>query len=261
VFVEAFKDERRPLKLALPPGQYRLRRESASGRADAALIELLPGQLLDAAGLSWQEAAARPRGATDAVGEAAIADLEFSAPFTPEVVSTLAAGYQAGREPSTSARRSDTSIEATTFVGTAPLGLAGSELGASLAIARRFGWVYAALRASFATSSHQTDAGPYRLQRWGALLEAGPIWRLGRVDLGLLVGAGTTTTLRRSRSGPAKGHLLGPTAAGGAGLWYALGGGFSLVARARYGVQWLAVDDELRSTGTISGDFGLAWGF
>jgi hypothetical protein len=92
VFAEAFKDTQRPLRLALPPGHYRLR-HTADGRVLAAPAELLAGQALDTGHLAWTDARSEARGPAPEV------DLAVSTPFTSEAVSTLEAGFHAGREP------------------------------------------------------------------------------------------------------------------------------------------------------------------
>src|SRR5205823_8859714 len=92
VFAEVYQDGPRPLRLALPPGHYRLRR-TAEGRMLAAPAELEAGQSLDAGQLAWADTRSEARGPAPEV------DLSFSTPFTPEAVSALEAGFHAGRAP------------------------------------------------------------------------------------------------------------------------------------------------------------------
>jgi uncharacterized caspase-like protein len=256
VFAEAYKEARRPLRLALPPGQYRVRR-SADGRAQAAAAVLRAGQWIDAGRLAWSDDAR-----TEARGPAPAPeiDLAFSAAFTPEAVSTLEAGFRAGRAPASALAARRLLVLGGT-AGPAPLGLGGVELGIALGARQRLGrWAVGGVRLSFATSSHRVDGAPYRLERPGLLAEGG--LRLAPapwLDLQALVGGGAAAAIRRGE-GPASGDPVAPLLSAGAGAHVALGGRWALVVEARYLVHWVRIDGARGAHGGALVDVGLGWG-
>src|SRR5262249_7687943 len=97
IFAEAFQGQDRRLRLTLPAGRYRIERVVDAEHAGKAEVELQPGQPLDLAGVAWEvETTGRPLRARGGDDEGALA---FAAAFTSEAVSTLGAGYDAGRAP------------------------------------------------------------------------------------------------------------------------------------------------------------------
>ena len=281
VFAEVFKDRSRPLKLALPPGRYRLRQVVDRARSMSAIAELRPGEVLDAAKLSWtaetagagtrggaageasESSGAEAGGAGDADDGAGGGDLAFSAAFTPEVVSTLEAGFRAGRQPPVPlASRAGTVVLAGT-AGTAPLDLGGAELGLSLQARLALGrWAFAGLRLALATSSHTAlPARPYQLHRHAVTVEGGPRWSpVPRLELAAFAAAGAGGTLRRE-AGSSSGDPLAPLAGGGAGLRLALAGRWALLVEGRWLVHWIEVDGRRRATSGPVLDLGVGWGF
>jgi uncharacterized caspase-like protein len=253
VFAEVFKDAARPLRLALPPGRYRVRR-TAAGRVLAAPAELQAGQSLDAAGLTWTDARTETRGPAPEI------DLAFSAPFTPEAVSTLEAGFQAGRQPSSVFDSRGTLVGLSATAGPAPLGLSGVELGVALAARRSFGpHALGGVRLSYAGSSQRAGAEDYRLERVGVLIEGGPRLRpLSSYEVSALVGAGAAAVLRRG-TGAASGDPFAPLVSIGLGQQLALGGRWAILGEVRGLLQWVRVDGERGARAGLVVDLGVAW--
>jgi hypothetical protein len=270
VFVEAFKDRRRPLKLALPPGRYRLRQiapgDAPGGVAD---VMLAPGQVLQVADAAWQRAAASAVTARDGEtasgqvndgdGGAGGLSLAFSDPFTPDVVSTLAAGYRAGREPSTDSSAPD-SLAIGLALGPAPLDLGGGETVLPLTYRHRRGWALLGARAELGWSTHLGGGRSYRLTRPGLLVEGGARWlRWSRLELAATVGAGVKTALRMAED--TSGDLWGPTVAAGLGLGVRISGRAFLTVDLRYAVHWIAVDGQRRASFDPTFGIGAGMGF
>jgi hypothetical protein len=253
VFAEVYKDGSRPLRLALPPGHYRLRR-TAEGRVLAAPAELEPGQSLDTGRLTWTDARSETRGPPPEV------DLAFSAAFTPEAVSALEAGFQSGRQPSSPLTGPGTVLGLSGTAGPAPLGLPGLELGVALQLRRGFGHhALAGVRLSYATSSHRAGLEDYRLERPGLLVEGGARFGpLAALELHALAGAGASAVLRRG-SGPASGDPLAPLVTGGVGAQWALGDRWALLAEVRGLVQWVRIDGARSAHAGALLDLGVAW--
>jgi hypothetical protein len=253
VFAEVYQDGPRPLRLALPPGHYRLRR-TAAGRVLAAPAELQAGQSLDAGHLSWADARSETRGVAPEV------DLAFSAPFTPEVVSALEAGYQAGRQPSAPLAARRISLALSFTAGPAPLSLGGAELGLAFDVRHALGRRgLAGARLSYAASSQRAGLEDYRLERAGVLVEGGA--RLApapSIDLYALAGAGATAVLRRG-SGPTSGDPLAPLISAGLGGQWAVGARWAVLAEARALVQWVRIDGARAAHAGVLFDLGMAW--
>jgi hypothetical protein len=253
VFAEVFKDGPRPLRLALPPGRYRLRR-NAEGRMLAAPAELQAGQSLDAGALAWADERSEARGPAPEV------DLAFSAPFTPEAVSTLEAGFQAGRQPSSPLTARQTQLGLSFTLGPAPLGLSGIELGVALDVRR--GWGRHGLfgvRLSYAVSTHRAGLEDFRLERPGLLVEGGV--RFGpapALELYALGGAGAAALLRRG-NGPSSGDPFAPLVSAGLGAQWSLGRRWALLAEGRGLLQWVRIDGERAAHAGLLFDLGVAW--
>jgi uncharacterized caspase-like protein len=254
VFAEVFKDGARPLRLALPPGHYRLR-HAAEGRMLAAPAELQPGQSLDAGALAWSEARSEARGPAPEV------DLAFSAPFTPEAVSTLEAGFQAGRQPSAPFAARAIRVALSFIGGTSPFQLSGAELGVAVGVRRNFGSsAVAGVRLSYASSSHRAGLDEYRLERPGLLVEGGVrLVQRPEYELYPLVGVGGAAVLRRG-SGPTSGDPFAPTISAGLGQQLSLGGRrWAAFLEVRALVQWVRVDGTREAYRGLLGDLGVAW--
>ncbi len=260
VFAEVFKDDRRDLKLALPVGRYRVVRREADGHALESLVNLTAGDEVDVSLGSWSETSAAARG--DSAGdEASDQPLGFTAAFTPDVVSTLAAGYHAGRRPSATALSSPQFIGIAPAVGGVPLGLPGVEVGLAIRYRRHVGDWFAGARAAYLGSAQRADNETYRLHRSSLAIEGGLHRRWGRtVGAGLWLAGGVASVLRRSASG-ASGDPLGPVAGGGLGVDWQLPGPWVLFAEGRYLVQWIAVDGQRRVDGEPTLELGLGWRF
>jgi hypothetical protein len=252
VFVEAFQDPARPLRLSLPAGRYRIQRSEPGGAISAATVELRTGELSDGAALAWGAAATGSRDGEEA-------EMAFSAPFSPEVVSTLEAGFRAGREPPTPLAGRRTRLAVTSLAGAAPL-LGGVELGVGLHARRALGPVaLAGVRAAFATSSHRGEES-YRLQHHALTVEGGAHWGVAPwLDLHALLGAGVGGLVRRAAT--TSGDLLGPLLSAGVGGEAALGGGFALVIEGRAFLQWVRIDDGRERTGGLVAEMGVGYAF
>jgi hypothetical protein len=262
IFAEAFKGQDRRLNLTLPAGRYRVERVVDAEHADKAEVELQAGHPLDLAGVAWEVEptvrALRARGDGQGEGDGAPA---FSAAFTTEAVSTLGAGYDAGRAPTAPLAAPANSAGLAGGVSSAPLGLGGAEPGLSLRYRRRAGAFFAGARLGFGRSAHAA-AGAYHLDRYVAMIEAGPRWSWrDRLELSLVAGAGAATLIRRGSGGDVSGDPLAPAVAGGAGAELRLGGAWCLYADVRYTVQWFSVDGARDATATPGGELGVAFGF
>jgi Caspase domain len=260
VFAEAFKDPQRSLLFSLPVGRYRIERGERGGRILAAAVELVAGQLLDAGRLIWAEAPGDTRGEGPASG--GDGSPAFAAPFSPEVVSTLEAGFRAGREPLPPLAARRTTVAAASVLGTAPLGLGGMEMGLALHARRTLGALgLVGLRAGFATSSHRAGGQSYRLEHHTVAVEGGARWGPARwLALHALGGLGAGGVVQRG-AGAARGDPLGPLATVGIGLELALGGGFALPLEARSWWQWVRVDGARQRHAGLALDVGLAYAF
>jgi hypothetical protein len=263
IFAEAYNGGRRPLRLALPAGRYHVVRGLTPGQSQQADVELRPGERLDLAGVAWAEGSGspvRPRGGgggdggDDDGGGAPI----FGTPFTPEVVSTLMAGFDAGRSPATPALRPPHSLGVAAGVAAAPLGLGGAEAGLSLRYRHRLGGWFAGARAELGRSSHQ-QAGAYRLDRYSGWLEAGPRWNPRRaLELTLSVALGGGSLVRRGSDGALAGDPFAPSAAVGAGGELRLSGAWWAFVDLRYAVHWFGVDGSRRASRAASAALGVA---
>ena len=272
VFAEAWKGDRRPLRLSLPPGRYRVLHGGASDsatRASRAEVTLVAGAPADLARAAWAEAGADgagygQRGAdlgADAGARAGGPEVPiFSAAFTPDVVSTLTAGYDAGREPPAAVGHARNTVEVGLALGSAPLDLRGAEPEVWLGYRRSLGprW-FAAVSLHFARSS-QAAIEPYTLERGTALVGGGArAWVTPRVELAALVLGGGGPVLRRA--GDVTGDWFAPCVAAGLDASLGLSGGWSLRAGARYLVQWIAVDGARRASSEPRGELGAAFAF
>src|SRR5205814_883418 len=123
---------------------------------------------VDLGAVPWHERQ-RDRGADEAPA--------FSADFSPDVVSTLEAGFHAGREGPAADGAFRLQLDAGR--GTAPLGLGGGEPMLSLHLRRRFAPGHLALVARAATSTHATADERFTLRRFALGIEAGRGVRLG----------------------------------------------------------------------------------
>jgi len=272
VFAEAWKGDRRPLRLSLPPGRYRVVHGGSgdsAARPSRADVTLVAGAPADLARVAWAEAVTDgggngQRGAdlgSDAGGAAGGPEVPvFSAAFTPDVVSTLTAGYDAGREPPAPFGHARNTVEVGLALGAAPLDLGGSEPEVWLGYRRSLGprW-FAAGSLHFARSS-QAAAEPYTLERGTALVGGGArAWVMPRLELAALVLGGGGPVLRRA--GDVTGDWFAPCVAAGIDASLAVSGGWSVRAGARYLVQWIAVDGARRASGEPRGELGAAFAF
>jgi len=259
IFAEAWKGTRGLLRLALPAGRYRVLRATDGARFSRADVQVAAGAGADLSLATWTDddsgAVAHARGEGDDSATA------FVAPFTPDVVSTLTAGYDAGRAPPTMMGRGPNSVGVAIGVGGAPLGLAGAELALGVRYRRRVGTVGLLEGAlHLARSSHATSGG-FELDRGMALVGGGI--RLGiapRTELTLVGAVGGGPVMRRG-GGSISGNVLVPTATAdlGANLW--LGAGWGAFAALRYVVQGIRVDSARRASATPVGELGLAYAF
>lgn len=267
VFAEAWKGDRRPLRLALPPGRYRILHGGAGDRPTRASrtdITLVAGAPADLASAAWADAAIDGggpalRGGEDvAAGEGAVPI--FSAAFTPDVVSTLTAGYDAGREPPAPLEHALNEIEAGVALGSAPLDLSGSEPQVWLGYRRILGqtW-FATASVQLARSSHAASE-PYTLDRVTGLVGGGARAFLTRhVEVaGLLLGGGGPVV---RRAVDVSGDSFAPVLVAGVELSVRVAGGWAVRAAARYAVQWIAVDGARRASSEPQGELGAVLAF
>jgi hypothetical protein len=265
IFAEAVKGERRPLRLALPPGRYRVLRATDRETTRAADVELVAGAPVDLARAPWTELAATAptlaRGESDAPDALDPAAPVFSSAFGPEAVSTLTAAYDAGREPPSATRSFAHEVGVAATLAGAPVGLDGVEPGVAIRYRQTFGQLYAGASAAFGRSSHVAGTS-YRLDRFTVLLEAGPRWPLfaERLTLSLALAAGGGPVLRRGDAG-VSGDSFAPLLGVGAGAALRVDGRWSATLDARGTLQWVSVDGTSRQDAGLVALAGLACGF
>jgi hypothetical protein len=251
---QAFKDEVHPLHLALPPGRYRVTRELAD-RREVADFDLAADATIDLDQARWSAGdATRDRGEAETASPASVVD--FTAPFGPEAVAALAAGYRAGREPAVRLPSATAELFAAGGVGRAPLGLAGLEATFAIAVRLPRGRFAPELRLHGSRSAQTSARGAYRLGRFGLLLLAGHDTRVGgRLSLTPYLGGGVTATLR---SGPdTRGDLLGPSAALGLRAELLVAGSWEIGLDSGILWHWVAIDGQRRRTGDPRLSLGL----
>jgi hypothetical protein len=264
ILAEAVKGER-PLRLALPPGRYRVVHATPRERTRAADVELVGGAPFDLAALTttWSDVAAIAP--TVARGDTTTSDAldpspAFGSAFTSEAVSTLQAAYDAGREPPTAARDYGQTIGVAATLASAPLDLGGVETGVALRYRQVFGRIVAGGDAAFGWSSHVAGAS-YRLERFTVLLSVGPRWLpLDRLALSLVGLGGGGPVLRRA-AGETRGDTFAPLVGIGGGAALRIEGRWSATLDARATAQWVSVDGDPRRTTGVTLQAGLAWGF
>ncbi len=265
ILAEAVKGERHALRLALPPGRYRVVHATPRERTRAVDVELVVGAPFDlAATTTWTDVAGPTLargdgldGATDAFDPTAPA---FASPFTSAAVSTLRAAYDAGREPPTAARGYARAVGVAAALGSAPLELGGIETGVALRYRQAFGRLLAGADVSFGWSTHVATT-TYRLDRVMALLSLGPRFvPFNRLELSLAVLVGGGPVLRHA-SGTTSGDTFAPLVGGGGGLAVRIEGRWTATLDARALAQWVGVDGAARRTTGASFQAGLAWAF
>lgn len=263
VFAEAWKGDRHPLRLTLPPGHYRILHAGAGPRDRPSRTEvtLVMGTPSDLSSAAWADAGSEGgamRGDTDD-GTGGVAPV-FSAAFTSDVVSTLTAGYDAGRAPPALLESVSNTLAAGLALGPAPLGLSGPEMQAWLGYRRSLGrHLFAGARLRLARSSHAA-AEAYDLDRVTGLVGAGGRVAVGRhVELAISADVGGGPVLRRS--GAVTGDPFAPVAAAGAGLTVRLWKQWAIQAGVGYAVQWIRVDAARRASFEPVGEIGVAFAF
>jgi hypothetical protein len=132
VFAEAYQRRGRQLRFSLPAGQYLVSRQGDDHAEQVIEVQLGHDALIDLGSLPWHDRDS-PRGGPAADGDADAA-LRFSADFSSDVVSTLAAGFLAGRERA--GDRPRTTLAVDYAVAPAPLDLRGAESQLSLRLGR-----------------------------------------------------------------------------------------------------------------------------
>ncbi len=259
VFVEAFKGRGRALHLTLPPGRYRVRREVAGGVGMEAAVELRPQSRLDLAAVTWTEVDASLRGPADhdVPPDAREEALGFSSEFSPEVVSTLVAGFRAGREGPQDVLPAGHQIFLYAGAAPAPLGLEGLA-PALTARYRRRGQAFAVGAVARAASSrHAIDTEAYRLTRLALGGEAGAAWRAApRITLHAYAAGGWSALLRTAPSGTS-GDLVSPWGGLGADVVVRLGGPWLGALSGRLEGTLVRIDGERELTGGPAIDLGL----
>jgi len=255
IFAEAWKSAGRPLKLALPAGHYRVLREGAgTGASSEAAVSLGGDAPVDLASLTWSAPALETRG-EDAPGGGDDPRFAFHAPFSEEVVATLAAGFHAGREPAQKRAIRDDELSAGLGLAGAPLDLPGLEASAQLAYRHRAGEIFVGAALLAASSHHDGASGGYSLRRFALGPEVGWIaLARGPFALSFHLAAGLGSVVRTGADG-SSGDLLAPFAAAGARAAFDLGrSGWLLALAGGAAVQWVRVDEVRRtSAGPVGG--------
>jgi len=278
IFAEAFKDAARTLQLVLPAGHYRLLRFAPAGGTTQASIELQSGQALDVATIIFATAGAgaaegRTRGEEDSDDEgppratnpddshstgepdAEPAEMAFSEPFLPGLVTTLVAGYDAGRAPPETGYDVDRApadagqggmnvVAVAGVLAAPPLGVGGTERGIALSYRRQGVRWFAGGRLAFGRSDHGAGADQYLLDRFVALAEAGPVWALGsRLEARLAAGLGAASIVQRFAGGaPDRGDPLALSLGGGAAVDGRVAHNVSVGVQGRVQADWIRLD-------------------
>ena len=277
VFAQSSKSPGQRLSLVLPPGRYQLVRVSKGGRVEArSELTLAAGQVTDATAVplvSRGDGASVARG-NDAFDESSSGDdpPPFPAPapddepspsnaFGPDVVDAVIAAYQAGREPAQLEEEDSNSLSLAASVARAPLGVGGAEPGIAVAYRRHFGRFLAGLGLSAGRSSHMAGES-YRLDRYAALLEAGPVWSRGsRFEARLSLNGGAVSVVRRAAASPTRGDLAAPTLGAALGLCVRVAGALSLEMSGRYLVEWINLDGTRNARGNPNTEMGINYAF
>ncbi|HEX2660009.1 MAG TPA: hypothetical protein VHU40_17115, partial [Polyangia bacterium] len=259
IFAEAWKGTRGPLRLALPAGQYRVLRAIDGARFSRADVRLAEGAPADLSRVSWTDddsvVVARARGADDDQAPA------FVAAFTPDVVSTLTAGYDAGRAPPSPLDHANNSVGVAFGLGGAPLDLAGAEASLQVRYRRRLGTLGLLEGTLHLARSSHTASGGFDLDRAMALLGGGV--RMGvapRTEATLVAALGGGPVMRRS-GGTVSGDAFVPTATAGVGADVRIGAGWGVFAAFHYVVQAIRIDSARRASATPLGQLGVAYAF
>ncbi len=255
VFAEANKGEGQSLKLLLPPGHYRVVHlldadhgragDVSLGETDTAIDDRALTLDVELAELDGQRGAEVPDSARAG----------FAAPFTSEIVATLAAGFQSGREPSFMHPRSLFGLRLGYGVALAPLGLVGLDQAVELDVRRRETRFSYGVHADYRTSF--PNGKGYELRRPGLFL-------LGEFDsiphLGIAIAAGVRSTFLFRKGSPIHGDAAAPALRGLLSMPFALAADFSLYAEAGYENVWMKVDGVRQPFGQFFGSIGVNYG-
>lgn len=249
IFVEVQKARGAELTVVLPPGGFRVTRveRAVAGSEVAKRIAALQ---VTAGGSTTLEsnddfATAPPDAASDLRGDLPF-DVElsgFRAPFTPEVVTALMTGYQAGREPSLLRAPWRHRLSLGYALGPAPLSLAGVDHGVHLSWRTRIGRGWAGARVDLHLSEHVTAGAPFGLRRPGIQLQAGVPLQLGdRIEVAPFASAGVRAIFHVTRGEVNGMDLFAPAAGGGVLLELDLADRWSVFSEARFEAWWVLLD-------------------
>ncbi len=249
VFAEAFQGAGLRLRLRLPPGSYRVMRESRGQPGRVAHVVLGRGQVVDLTTAAWQDGGGT-RGEDPSRNVDFVADnndslhLDFSSQLSSEVVSTLAAGFYAGRsEPASPSRLA---IAAEIGVAPAPLALPGSESRLALRVVMPIGPFAAALVARGARAAHTVDGRGRTLHHLGLAAElTWPLPLSRTIELGPHLAAGWGLALLSSDR-PLAGDLVSPTLDAGLRVSWRLGRQIFLTGLGAVSATFLTVDERIR---------------
>lgn len=245
LFVEVQKPRGQALALALPPGEFRVTRVERTVSEFSVPVVVRGGETAELpSDAAFVELPRRPvtnlRGG-DVPFDPALSG--FHAPFTPQVVTALTTGYQAGREPSLLRARWRHRLSLGYGLGPAPFSLPGVEHGIDLSWRTRFGRVVAGARADLRLSEHVIAGAPFGLRRGGLLAQVGTSFQLGdRVELGPFATGGVRSIFRVARGEVSSADVLAPTAGAGAWLDVELAERWSLFSEARFELSWVLFD-------------------
>ncbi len=241
------------MALSLPAGRYRVTHLERGG-AFAGEVELVVGRTTQVTRSALVEAVAaelHERGA----------DLEggFSAPFTSEVVTALAVGYQSGREPPAAIDWTH-ALGLSWGVGPAPFGLPGLEQGLALSYRRAWPRWLAGARLDARTASFRVAEESLALRRVGLMAQlglrlrvAGALWLEGAGALGL-------RAVFRERGGSVtSGDFTAPAAQAALSLEHPLGAHLSAFLDARVELALVAVDGRRQPFVEPSAGLGVSW--
>ncbi|MCA2982082.1 MAG: hypothetical protein INH41_05330 [Myxococcaceae bacterium] len=238
IVAELFKPRGRRMALTLPSGEYRVQRRD--GAAKVARVALVAGQSRTLGPLLDDDGAPRAAGRGDLVWE----PVSFQAPFSPQVVAALDAGYVSGRPAAPSPARRGLVVDAAYVGAPTPFGLPGLEHGVEAGARLSFGGPQAGVRVAFRMAPVPSTQAPDAVLRRVAVNVRGG-WRFGlfgqRLGLTPFATAGFKTVWRTAQ-GKVAGDAFAPAMGAGLQAEGHVASWLSLWLEGRFEATWVSLD-------------------
>jgi hypothetical protein len=253
LFAEVNKSRRAALKLALPPGHYRVVKQSGAKRGRAAEVEVAAGAARALPDAAFGEDVAWSGGPAERGDE--VFDAEgFAAPFSSDAVAALEVGYSAGQQPARAGNWTHAVDVAFSF-GAAPLGLPSTEQGFELGYRLSPSWWVLGVRGGFRAAAFP-QAGLFRA---GVLLQGGARLRPAAwLELSALLAGGVKALWIESAQRNA-GDVLVPAFGGGVRVEVKVASMFSLWLEGRMEASFPLVDGARVASGEPSALLGVSF--